>query len=237
MPYRVVALVGYTNAGKSTLFNRLTRADVQAADMLFATLDPTLRALTLPHGGKAMLSDTVGFISNLPTQLVAAFRATLEEVMEADVILHVRDISHEDAEAQQHDVEAVLRQLGIDPEQGARILEVWNKIDRFDADQRENLENIAARRSGDVPCFLVSAETGEGVDRLLAAIEDRLAATRTTLDLSVDASDGAAVSWLHRNSEVLAKELHDGRYDMTVRVDETKRDIVVSRYDATPHPL
>ena len=237
VPYRVVALVGYTNAGKSTLFNRLTRADVQAADMLFATLDPTLRALTLPHGGKAMLSDTVGFISNLPTQLVAAFRATLEEVMEADVILHVRDISHEDAEAQQHDVEAVLRQLGIDPGQGARILEVWNKIDRFDADQRENLENIAARRSSDVPCFLVSAETGEGVDRLLAAIEDRLAATRTTLDLSVDASDGAAVSWLHRNSEVLAKELHDGRYDMTVRVDETKRDIVVNRYDATPHPL
>ena len=237
VPYRVVALVGYTNAGKSTLFNRLTRADVQAADMLFATLDPTLRALTLPHGGKAMLSDTVGFISNLPTQLVAAFRATLEEVMEADVILHVRDISHEDAEAQQHDVEAVLRQLGIDPGQGARILEVWNKIDRFDADQRENLENIAARRSSGVPCFLVSAETGEGVDRLLAAIEDRLAATRTTLDLSVDASDGAAVSWLHRNSEVLAKELHDGRYDMTVRVDETKRDIVVNRYDATPHPL
>jgi GTP-binding protein HflX len=237
VPYRVVALVGYTNAGKSTLFNRLTRADVQAADMLFATLDPTLRALTLPHGGKAMLSDTVGFISNLPTQLVAAFRATLEEVMEADVILHVRDISHEDAEAQQHDVEAVLRQLGIDPGQGARILEVWNKIDRFDAEQRENLENIAARRSSDVPCFLVSAETGEGIDTLLAAIEDRLAATRTTLDLSVDASDGAAVSWLHRNSEVLAKKLHDGRYDMTVRVDETKRDIVVNRYDATPHPL
>ncbi len=115
VPYRVVALVGYTNAGKSTLFNRLTRAEVQAADMLFATLDPTLRALTLPHGGKAMLSDTVGFISNLPTQLVAAFRATLEEVLEADVILHVRDISHEDAEAQQRDVDTVLRQLGIDP--------------------------------------------------------------------------------------------------------------------------
>ncbi|HEU4804737.1 MAG TPA: GTPase HflX [Nitrobacter sp.] len=237
VPYRVVALVGYTNAGKSTLFNRLTRADVQAADMLFATLDPTLRALTLPHGGKAMLSDTVGFISNLPTQLVAAFRATLEEVLEADVILHVRDVSHGDAEAQQHDVEAVLRQLGIDPAQGARILEVWNKIDRFDADQRENLENIAARRSAEVPCFLVSAETGEGLDTLLAAIEDRLAATRTTLDLSVDASDGAAISWLHRNSEVLAKELHDGHYDMTVRVDETKRDILVNRYAAIPRPL
>jgi GTPase len=237
VPYRVVALVGYTNAGKSTLFNRMTRADVQAADMLFATLDPTLRALTLPHGGKAMLSDTVGFISNLPTQLVAAFRATLEEVMEADVILHVRDISHEDAEAQQHDVEAVLRQLGIDPGHGARILEVWNKIDRFDADRRENLENIAARRSAEVPCFLVSAETGEGLDTLLAAVEDRLGATRTTLDLSVDASDGAAVSWLHRNCEVLAKELRDGRYRMTVRVDETKRDILVNRYAAIPRPL
>ena len=173
----MVALVGYTNAGKSTLFNRLTRADVQAADMLFATLDPTLRALSLPHGGKAMLSDTVGFISNLPTQLVAAFRATLEEVLEADVILHVRDISHEDAEAQEHDVDAVLRQLGIDPDAGERILEVWNKIDRFDPDERENLRNIAARRPPERPCFLVSAETGEGIDALLTAIEERLAAS------------------------------------------------------------
>ena len=236
VPYRVVALVGYTNAGKSTLFNRLTRAEVQAADMLFATLDPTLRALHLPHGGKAMLSDTVGFISNLPTQLVAAFRATLEEVLEADVILHVRDIAHEDAEAQQRDVDTVLRQLGIDPDAG-RILEVWNKIDRFDAEERENLKNIAARRSPERPCLLVSAETGEGVDALLTAIEDRLATMRMTLDLSIDASDGAGISWLHRNSEVLAKELHDGRFDMTVRVDETKRDIVVSRFDAVPHPM
>lgn len=235
VPYRVVALVGYTNAGKSTLFNRLTRAEVQAADMLFATLDPTLRALHLPHGGKAMLSDTVGFISNLPTQLVAAFRATLEEVLEADVILHVRDISHEDAEAQQRDVDTVLRQLGIDPDAG-RILEVWNKIDRFDPQMRENLQNIVARRPPERPCFLVSAETGEGVDALLTAIEQRLAATRMTLDLSIDASDGAGISWLHRNSEVLAKELHDGRYDMTVRVDETKRDIVVNRFAAVPHP-
>jgi len=236
VPYRVVALVGYTNAGKSTLFNRLTRADVQAADMLFATLDPTLRALSLPHGGKAMLSDTVGFISNLPTQLVAAFRATLEEVLEADIILHVRDISHEDAEAQERDVEAVLRQLGIDPDAdgGQRIIEVWNKIDRFAPDERQNLQNIAARRPAERPCFLVSAETGEGVDALLAAIEERLAATRTTLNLSIDASDGAGISWLHRNAEVLNKELHDGRFDMTVRVDETKRDIVVSRFDAVP---
>ena len=236
VPYRVVALVGYTNAGKSTLFNRLTRADVQAADMLFATLDPTLRALSLPHGGKAMLSDTVGFISNLPTQLVAAFRATLEEVLEADIILHVRDISHEDAEAQERDVEAVLRQLGIDPDAdgGQRVIEVWNKIDRFPPDERENLQNIAARRPAERPCFLVSAETGEGVDALLTAIENRLAATRTTLNLSIDASDGAGISWLHRNAEVLNKELHDGRFDMTVRVDETKRDIVVSRFDAVP---
>jgi GTP-binding protein HflX len=234
VPYRVVALVGYTNAGKSTLFNRLTRADVQAADMLFATLDPTLRAIHLPHGGKAMLSDTVGFISNLPTQLVAAFRATLEEVLEADVILHVRDISHEDAEAQQRDVDAVLRQLGIDPDSG-RIVEVWNKIDRFSAEEREKLKNIAARRPDENPCLLVSAETGEGVEALLRAIEDRLAAARVTLDLSIDAADGAGISWLHRNSEVLEKQLNDGRFAMTVRVDESKRDIVVSRFDAQPH--
>jgi len=236
VPYRVVALVGYTNAGKSTLFNRLTRADVQAADMLFATLDPTLRAIHLPHGSKAMLSDTVGFISNLPTQLVAAFRATLEEVLEADVILHVRDISHEDAEAQQRDVDAVLRQLGIDPASG-RILEVWNKIDRFSAEEREKLANIAARRSAEHPCLLVSAETGEGIEALLVAIEDRLAAARITLDLSIDAADGAGISWLHRNSEVLDKQLHDGRFAMTVRVDESKRDIVVSRFDAVQHGL
>src|SRR3978361_2209442 len=170
VPYRVVALVGYTNAGKSTLFNRLTRAEVQAADMLFATLDPTLRALSLPHGGKAMLSDTVGFISNLPTQLVAAFRATLEEVLEAEIILHVRDISHDDAEAQERDVDAVLRQLGIDPSTGNRIIEIWNKIDRFDPDERENLRNIAARRPPERPCHLVSAVSGEGIDALISAI-------------------------------------------------------------------
>ena len=233
VPYRVVALVGYTNAGKSTLFNRLTRADVQAADMLFATLDPTLRALTLPHGGKAMLSDTVGFISDLPTMLVAAFRATLEEVMEADVILHVRDISHQDADAQQHDVDNVLRQLGIDPEAGSRILEVWNKIDRFSTDERADLARIAARRPSERPCFLVSAVSGEGVDALLLAIEQRLAATRITLELTVDAADGAGVSWLHRHAEVLEKHLIDGRFRMTVRVDEARRETVIRRFGAT----
>ncbi len=237
VPYREVALVGYTNAGKSTLFNRLTRSDVQAADMLFATLDPTLRAIHLPHGAKAMLSDTVGFISSLPTQLVAAFRATLEEVLEADVILHVRDISHEDAEAQSRDVDEVLRQLGIDPDAGGRILEVWNKVDRFREEDREKLANIAARRAQERSCVLVSAETGEGIETLREAIEDKLAATRITLDLSIDASDGAGISWLHRNSEVLDKTLHDGRFAMTVRVDETKRDLVVSRFDAVPHAI
>ncbi len=158
-------------------------------------------------------------------------------MLEADVILHVRDISHEDAEAQERDVEAVLRQLGIDPDAGggARILEVWNKIDRFDPEERANLRNIAARRPPERPCFLVSAVTGEGIDELLRAIEDRLAQTRMTLDLTIDASDGAGISWLHRNAEVLNKRLHGGRFDMTVRVDETKRDIVVSRFDAVPH--
>lgn len=232
VPYRVVALVGYTNAGKSTLFNRLTRADVQAADMLFATLDPTLRALTLPHGGKAMLSDTVGFISDLPTMLVAAFRATLEEVIEADVILHVRDISHEDAEAQERDVDAVLRQLNIDPDSGSRVLEVWNKIDRFSPEERDNLANIAARRPPERPCFLVSAQTGAGLDALLAAIEDRLAETKVTLSLTIEASDGAGISWLHRNTEVLDKQLENGRFNMTVRVDETKRDIAIAKFGA-----
>lgn len=235
VPYRVVALVGYTNAGKSTLFNRLTRADVQAADMLFATLDPTLRAIELPHGGKAMLSDTVGFISNLPTQLVAAFRATLEEVLEADLILHVRDISHEDAEAQQHDVDNVLRQLGVDVASG-RVVEVWNKIDRFEPEQRDELKNIAARRPAEHPCLLVSAVSGEGVDDLLLAVEQRLAATRTVLDLSIDAADGAGVSWLHRNTEVLAKDLIDGRYAMTVRVEDNKRDVVIDRFGAVSRP-
>jgi GTP-binding protein HflX len=129
----------------------------------------------------------------------------------------------------------VLRQLGIDPDAGARILEIWNKIDRFSPDERENLSNIAMRRSPERRCFMVSAATGEGIDALLVAIEDRLAETRMTLDLSIDASDGAGISWLHRNAEILNKELQDGRFAMTVRVDETKRDIVVNRFDAVPH--
>src|SRR3954447_3608837 len=176
VPYPIVALVGYTNAGKSTLFNRLTRASVVSADMLFATLDPTLRAITLPHGAKAILSDTVGFISDLPTMLVAAFRATLEEVIEADVILHVRDVSHGDTEAQSKDVAEVLRELGIEPED-PRLLEVWNKIDRVDANERERLDNLSQRQPAERRPILVSAATGEGADRLIDLIEQPLAAT------------------------------------------------------------
>src|SRR5437763_4605587 len=170
VPYRVVALVGYTNAGKSTLFNSLTKAKVQAADMLFATLDPTLRQIKLPHGGHAVLSDTVGFVSDLPTMLVAAFRATLEEVVEADLILHVRDISHPDTEAQRADVETVLRQLGIEIGSGDRMIEVWNKIDLLEAAEYESLDNLAARRPHDHSAVLASAETGAGVEALVAAI-------------------------------------------------------------------
>ena len=143
VPYPIVALVGYTNAGKSTLFNRMSRASVLSADILFATLDPTLRAVELPQGLRIILSDTVGFISDLPTMLVAAFRATLEEVIEADLILHVRDVSHADAEAQSLDVEQVLKQLGIAPHDGARLVEVWNKIDRLDRDAGISLRNRA----------------------------------------------------------------------------------------------
>ena len=239
VPYPIVALVGYTNAGKSTLFNRLTQATVLSADMLFATLDPTLRAVDLPHGARIILSDTVGFISDLPTMLIAAFRATLEEVIEADVILHVRDVAHGDAEAQLRDVEKILSQLGIDPLNNPNdkqaLLEVWNKIDRLDADARLQLQNIADRRPAEQKPVLVSALTGEGLDSLAAAIEARLGAGRVLIELELGPADGAGVSWLHRHTEVIHKvaDVTNGRIAMTVRVDPTMAARVRAKFAAT----
>jgi GTPase len=230
VPYPIVALVGYTNAGKSTLFNQLTRASVLSADMLFATLDPTLRSVDLPHGARIILSDTVGFISDLPTMLIAAFRATLEEVIEADVILHVRDVSHEEAEAQSQDVENVLRELGIEPND-KRLIEIWNKIDRLTSARRSELANIAERQPGARKPVLVSALTGEGLERLRAAIEAGVGAGRIVHDVLLDPSDGAGVSWLHRHTEVLAKVMHeDGQLKLTVRAEPAVMERVKAKF-------
>ena len=230
-PYPVVALVGYTNAGKSTLFNRLTRSEVLAKDLLFATLDPTLRAVKLPHGAQIILSDTVGFISDLPTMLVSAFRATLEEVIEADVILHVRDVSHEDSDAQSADVESILRDLGVEPNDHRRLIEVWNKADLLDKERRVGLlQATQSRVLGERPA-LVSALTGEGVDDLLVSIERRVAAGRRMLEITVPPEDGAGLAWLYENGEVLHRiDRKDGRVVVHLRVGPERIERVMRRF-------
>lgn len=203
VPFPVVALVGYTNAGKSTLFNRLTRAGVVARDMLFATLDPTMRKLVLPGGREVILSDTVGFISELPTGLVAAFRATLEEVFEAGLILHVRDVAHPDSEAQRHDVQRVLEEMGLEERLETDVIEVLNKVDLLDAESRGLVAAQAARRADSVA---VSAVTGEGLDDLLTLIERRLARDQEVHEISVLHSDGAALAWLYEHGSVVSRD-------------------------------
>lgn len=228
VPFPVVAIVGYTNAGKSTLFNRLTGAGVLAEDMLFATLDPTLRRLRLPHGTSVILSDTVGFISDLPTHLVAAFRATLEEVVEADLVLHLRDISDPDTAAQADDVERVLADLGVDARDENRVIEVWNKVDRLDDATRARLlgDGAASKRKP----VAISAITGEGIDTLLATIERHVAGELTSFSVRLSPSQLGLTDWLYRNSEVVArKDAEDGSIVLTLRTTQRARAEIESR--------
>jgi len=221
VPYPSAALVGYTNAGKSTLFNALTGAKVLAEDTLFATLDPTIRALPLPGGSKAVLSDTVGFISDLPTTLIAAFRATLEEVLQAELILHVRDIADVASASQRDDVNAVLAELGIEAEgEPDRVMEVWNKADLLDAAALKRIE----KESKGAGTVLVSAVTGYGLKMLLAEIERRLNRARDTLMIALKPEEGALSNWIYENCEVIEREdLGEGVTALRIRIAPEKR--------------
>ncbi|MGD0191961.1 MAG: GTPase HflX [Rhizomicrobium sp.] len=226
VPYPVVALVGYTNAGKSTLFNALTKSAVLAKDLLFATLDPTMRALKLPSGRRIVLSDTVGFIADLPTELVAAFRATLEEVLEADVIVHVRDAAHGETEAQKADVMKVLSELGIEPEGDRTILEVLNKIDLLDASARRAL----LARNSKVGPIAISALSGDGIDALLTRVDSELAHAATTLSLRLDPSDGAGLAWAYAHGRVTNRRDRSKALMLTVSIDPQEIDRFAKRF-------
>jgi len=217
VPYPVAALVGYTNAGKSTLFNRLTRSSVVAGDMLFATLDPTMRRLELPSGRQAILSDTVGFISDLPTHLVAAFRATLEEVTEADIVVHVRDASHPDSEAQRGDVLKVLSELGLDEPREDGLIEAMNKIDLVDPVTRASLGNQQRRNSHSIA---VSATTGEGCEALLDLIDRRLESEARVMRLDVPLADGKTLAWIYDRGEVLGRRDDNEAAHLSVRLSD-----------------
>lgn len=229
VPYPVIALVGYTNAGKSTLFNRLTTAEVLAKDMLFATLDPTMRGLKLESGRRIVLSDTVGFIADLPTQLVAAFRATLEEVLEADIILHVRDIAHDESDAQKADVMKVLTELGVDTEQRA-IVEVLNKIDLLPPEVRHSLlaSNKAGRTARDQ--VAISAVSGEGLDDLLALLDQLLGQAEIILRIKLEPADGAGIAWAYANGRVLERRASEKSIVLLVTGDPAATERFFAHY-------